>query len=697
MSATNLSVSDVDAEVDNGGDEKEIIQTQREAPESLQQDVRKLIEEIRKNETDPVKSLFTLHKLRQMYYQKKTWHYRRAIGNVLADCGYAVCTVNMMTSLSDRGYFPEGLRNITSPTLAKTSRHVMDNAWNYSDASDEFAHDLAKANMIHVLLENLKKFPNKNPEKNTNQYFLIRATLSIMCNIARRPKNKESFKKYDATKIVFEFKFSKDNYLKVLALCTLAFIVDAKEAQKVTEDPDAIRTIIHWMNIAIMNDEFHRLKEGFTAAELAYALDKLAVDGNAERIIEGKALKAFYRMLNGSDIKQQINAAKCVWTLAFKKEARKQIKEYKELVSTLQRLEKEETNRELLQNVKGALWVLFDKGDEEHPNAIDPSKPRHLFISYCWDDQETVRRIWQKLTETGYNVWIDIDRMSGDILDAMSSAVENSAVVIICVSEGYKQSQCCHTEAGYAYQRKKGFIPLYMQNPYHPDGWLGAVIGSRLYFDFSGESEVEFEDSFSKLLRELGKQGILQSTANTPVTPEIPKEHNSESHALLGPSHRSRSTTGLHPESTPSSPTESLDRQIITRTRDISPTPKLDITNKSIPIQASLSPPVSQAIVASPSITSIVSRTSNSIMVIPPSGPPESFMNMKKTNVRDWLSENGLEKDIQSFKHIDGKLLWQLKCIKIEAPAFFYKLLQDKFELDPVAILKFRYAIEMLE
>ena len=48
--------------------------------------------------------------------------------------------------------------------------------------------------------------------------------------------------------------------------------------------------------------------------------------------------------------------------------------------------------------------------------------------------------IWQK---EGVEVWIDVERMGGSTLSAMAEAVENAAVVLICMSEKYKQSPNC--------------------------------------------------------------------------------------------------------------------------------------------------------------------------------------------------------------------------------------------------------------
>jgi hypothetical protein len=47
------------------------------------------------------------------------------------------------------------------------------------------------------------------------------------------------------------------------------------------------------------------------------------------------------------------------------------------------------------------------------------------------------------------------------------------------------------TEAEYAFQLKKRIIPLKMESGYKADGWLGFIIGARLFFDFGGKYPFE--------------------------------------------------------------------------------------------------------------------------------------------------------------------------------------------------------------
>ena len=63
------------------------------------------------------------------------------------------------------------------------------------------------------------------------------------------------------------------------------------------------------------------------------------------------------------------------------------------------------------------------------------------------------------------------------------------------------------SEAEYTFRLRKRVIPLRLQVGYYPDGWLGALTGSKLVFDCSLASKLE--ESVRSLIRELGNDGKL--------------------------------------------------------------------------------------------------------------------------------------------------------------------------------------------
>lgn len=56
-------------------------------------------------------------------------------------------------------------------------------------------------------------------------------------------------------------------------------------------------------------------------------------------------------------------------------------------------------------------------------------------------------------------------------------------------------------------------MPLRLEPRYVPDGWLGIIVGTRLYFDFT--SPRDYDHVMTNLLRELGSRGRLFDTVDS--------------------------------------------------------------------------------------------------------------------------------------------------------------------------------------
>ena len=54
-------------------------------------------------------------------------------------------------------------------------------------------------------------------------------------------------------------------------------------------------------------------------------------------------------------------------------------------------------------------------------------------MSYQWDVQKVVKRVVAELQLRGYLVWLDVERMKGSVIDAMSAAVEGASLGFIAI------------------------------------------------------------------------------------------------------------------------------------------------------------------------------------------------------------------------------------------------------------------------
>ncbi|XP_077990061.1 uncharacterized protein LOC144444496 [Glandiceps talaboti] len=98
----------------------------------------------------------------------------------------------------------------------------------------------------------------------------------------------------------------------------------------------------------------------------------------------------------------------------------------------------------------------------------------------------------------------------------MTDAVDNAGVVIVCVSQGYKDSPMCRTEASYCFKVQTPIIPLMMEPDYIPDGWLGVLLGTTYNFTFYSDDFLE--TIVPKIEEKLQELGLLAHNSHADIS-----------------------------------------------------------------------------------------------------------------------------------------------------------------------------------
>eukprot|EP00457_Paulinella_chromatophora_P002025 gb/GEZN01002029.1/.p1 GENE.gb/GEZN01002029.1/~~gb/GEZN01002029.1/.p1 ORF type:complete len:710 (-),score=175.68 gb/GEZN01002029.1/:494-2623(-) len=153
--------------------------------------------------------------------------------------------------------------------------------------------------------------------------------------------------------------------------------------------------------------------------------------------------------------------------------------------------------------------------EEEKEKKQGTDEEKLVMISYCWTQQQTVLAIRAALKEAKINCWIDVEQMSGSTLSAMADAVERANVVLVCMSPEYQASPNCRLEGEYCIQQRKKIMPIMLTEDFRPKGWLGIILGAKLYYDYA--TSTPGTSSFSKVNGEVvaGLQAQLSGTSIT--------------------------------------------------------------------------------------------------------------------------------------------------------------------------------------
>ncbi|XP_077984441.1 uncharacterized protein LOC144439064 isoform X2 [Glandiceps talaboti] len=401
--------------------------------------------------------------------------------------------------------------------------------WNSADCLPALCREIGKAGIIEILLGQLK-MPEHAPSKMTgdeeysaiNADRMVRSNMGILHNVIRNClDNRPHFREANALDILTGYLNCKHVTIQAVSVLILAYIIKDEEVEKISTGDECIQFILKILESALsVEDEqqYHLSQEYFfDTTEIVDGLIYLAAnDTNKVKFVKHGALPLLVQLLKPTcTTTEQRLAATAIWTLAFHKDNKVRIRKEEGCIEALKRLQSSD-DKSLSKACNGALWELREDDKVNTVTAtnltggLTQGSSGHVMISYQWGCQRLTVKIKDRLKAAGYNVWMDVEQMGGSTLEAMAGAVERAGVVLICMSEKYKDSPSCRSEAEYTYKLHKEFIPLRVQSGYSPDGWLGILIGTKLYFDFSDPNNLE--TMMPNLIRELGDRGKVHRT-----------------------------------------------------------------------------------------------------------------------------------------------------------------------------------------
>ncbi|XP_072019557.1 uncharacterized protein [Amphiura filiformis] len=429
----------------------------------------------------------------------------RLVAEYLVQNNFAELFVKIAASTAHHGLQPTNENELPTTVLALATCLFQ----NYSDQCPLLCQEFGRTGGVECVVQIVSTL--KSPECEFEDDELLEGAfncaLGVLHNCIRLcVENRSRYRRADAVKILGGLR--KGDISDVNLLLILAYIVDEEESETLAKSEGCVRMLIELLKEAVSRDDHFGFTENesyYSATELLDGLNHLAInDAIKAEIAKHGGMHCIIRMLQPDFSEEEhVVATQALWNLSFL-DSIKHTSEVQATLPTLQSLATSES-QPIREASSYAVWEIQDnQRTVEHPNYDDhpPSYQEtveahaqsgpsgHVMISYQWDSQDRVTAIRDKLIQTGYKVWMDVDKMRGDILDAMADAVEKSDVILICMTERYKDSTSCRSEAKYASKKNKHIVPLLLEADYDPDGWLGILLGTKLFYKFCSDDEM---------------------------------------------------------------------------------------------------------------------------------------------------------------------------------------------------------------
>lgn len=178
-------------------------------------------------------------------------------------------------------------------------------------------------------------------------------------------------------------------------------------------------------------------------------------------------------------------------------------------------------------------------------------KPQHIMISYAANgltsasvtQRQQVMALAKQLRTMGYEVWTDTEgstlvpaainpASSSSSVSIVAEAIQQSYMVILCLSKEYRDSVTCRSEAKYCQARQQShdlrLLYVMLDEGYHTksrppmDGWLSFMVGSQPWYPLWTVEQVEgTAESIATLVGQHAQVEINQSLRPTPVMDSV--------------------------------------------------------------------------------------------------------------------------------------------------------------------------------
>ncbi|XP_077863467.1 uncharacterized protein LOC144347218 [Saccoglossus kowalevskii] len=464
--------------------------------------------EIVKKSLQMINGLYFLNKKSLM----KRKYYRKSLSLYMVESKSITIIIDIMRAAHQHGWRDEQGQVI--PIYYNVFYNGAQIFWNFSDASDRLAKEIVDEGVIELIQEVLStsyQFSMTYAMDNATKK-ILKSCLAVIANCSFHEASRGVVKQSRILDVMSPLMTAGLDDLDIYFVLIPAYLVNEEQSEKLFHDQSIINNIVKHVEKA--TKQKHRRSRGFSVHELCVLIGRLAVnDVNKTSIVKAGAVPLLIGIVKGDKlIDEKIAAIEALRHLSFNEENQAIILQTEGAVELLETLQKHD-NSKVRKAAEGTLWNLKNRDSKMSECKLD-TKDEHVMISYQWGCQATILDIVKHLKKGGIKVWVDVENMEGSTLSAMADAVEQSEIVLIAISEKYKESANCRMEAEYAFQLRKKVIPLMMEDNYSPDGWLGLLLGAKLYYKFTESTAGDFESTTEKLLKAINDYEKSKSAIN---------------------------------------------------------------------------------------------------------------------------------------------------------------------------------------
>jgi hypothetical protein len=327
--------------------------------------------------------------------------------------------------------------------------------------------------------------------------------------------NTELGEKLGSSRVIIPYIDAKYDRLRLMALSTLSNIMSFKDFEdlqkkKPTMAQDLVELIFDFINRAVAQST--RKYKGISFERLLRYLLRFLV----QDVVKKQTITYISKIVDYAK-DRQLYALKILRRISSSPEMKQ------DLINDLQLKEFLENEANILFDSNPRMKKIIDQirrnlapeQPKELSNINDGS--RQAFISYCHRDKDICDRFVRALehAELFTNIWLDKYHMKDDMVDTITSAIRQSKVIFILLSDAYCLSDFCRREWAFARDKQIKVYHVFVQEDFKRGtyDWVAFNISNDLYY------KIYQNDDLQRLINNIRKdnkdQPLLQQRTET--------------------------------------------------------------------------------------------------------------------------------------------------------------------------------------
>lgn len=282
---------------------------------------------------------------------------------------------------------------------------------------------------------------------------------------------------------------------------------DEEKSHLLSTGPDVVDEFITVLEASMRGRSIHGLV--WTVEELLMPAANLAINDNNKRHFANDRTLNLLKQIFESKSTEDSGSYAVLVLLELSFESSGRVISWMKSSGTVNSLNSMKNSMKLKEANEAIDKLLFKLEEKRSaPTSARSSGKKNVFVSYNWTYQDTIKEVVAELKSAGFEVWFDLEQMSGNIMDAMAEGIEDCDCAVMSICPEYKDSANCRFEADYICQLKKPVIPLMMKSDYRARGWLGLILGQKLWYDCSSSNK--FHQNKDALIADVKRQAGMK-------------------------------------------------------------------------------------------------------------------------------------------------------------------------------------------